>query len=334
VALVAAALPILLMAIRDRGILPDLGQSVRQPAPAPIHPAEVWLRVDPAHGLVTIYQGEAALAVYAAGVSRAVALARPGRVAGLVLSAGDPDVPARAGVVLAAGDLGELERATPPDAPVVVGAPERGEDRDGDGIVDPLDILRGAKKLLGNHAQYRDRYVEIPYPGGDVPRSEGVCTDVIIRALRNAGIDLQREVHEDLARARAAYPMVEKIDASINHRRVRTVVRWFERHFEAISPQRDFQSGDVVFFDTFPDRPGPEHLGIVSDRAGPCGRPMIINHWTVGTAEAEMDLLGWVGVTHHFRVPGRRWIGAAGSCVEPTCSGKRRPAPSSSPPRW
>src|SRR3989440_7594467 len=79
-----------------------------------------------------------------------------------------------------------------------------------------------------------ERYVSIPYPGGDVPRSEGVCSDTVIRALRNAGLDLQREVHEDILRAPAAYPMVEKVDASINHRRVRTLLPWFVRHWQTL----------------------------------------------------------------------------------------------------
>jgi hypothetical protein len=112
---------------------------------------------------------------------------------------------------------------------VVAGAPPRDEDRDGDGIVDRLDVLIGAKKLLYNGARYIERYVSIAYPGGDVPRTEGVCSDTVIRALRNAGLDLQREVHEDILRAPAAYPMVEKVDASINHRRVRTLLPWFVR---------------------------------------------------------------------------------------------------------
>src|SRR4029079_4043850 len=127
---------------------------------------------------------------------------------------------------------------------VVAGAPPRSEDRDGDGIVYRLDVLVGAKKLLYNGARYIERYVSITYPGGDVPRTEGVCSDTVIRALRNAGLDLQREVHEDILRARAAYPMVEKIDASINHRRVKTLLVWFKRHSRRLPSDAGFQPGD------------------------------------------------------------------------------------------
>ena len=141
----------------------------------------------------------------------------------------------------------------------------------------------------------------MPYPNGDVPRTEGVCSDTVIRALRNAGIDLQKEVHEDILRAPKSYPMVEKVDASINHRRVRTLLPWFQRHFATLPPGERFLPGDVVFFDTFPSKPGPDHLGVVGDRKGTSGLPLVINNWTDGAEDAEMDLLSWVPVTHHFR---------------------------------
>lgn len=194
-----------------------------------------------------------------------------------------------------------LGRDTLPALRVVEGAPGRGEDRDGDGIVDRLDVLLGAKKLLYNGARYVERYVPLRYPGGDVPRTEGVCSDTVIRALRNAGLDLQREVHEDILRAPAAYPMVRKVDASINHRRVRTLVVWFARHWRALPRGARWLPGDVVFFDTFPGRAGPDHLGVVSDDVDRRGLPLVINNWTDGATDAEMELLSWVPVTHHFR---------------------------------
>jgi uncharacterized protein YijF (DUF1287 family) len=194
-----------------------------------------------------------------------------------------------------------LGRDTLPDVRVIEGAPGRDEDRDGDGIVDRLDVLLGAKKLLYNGARYVERYVSIPYPNGDVPRGEGVCSDTVIRALRNAGLDLQREVHEDILRAPRAYPMVEKVDASINHRRVRTLLPWFVRHWQTLPRGASYLPGDVVFFDTFPQRDGPDHLGVVADDVAPSGRPYVINNWTEGATDAEMDLLSWVPVTHHFR---------------------------------
>lgn len=247
-------------ALPDRGIFPELAARVSLEHPRAVDPARNWLRVDRAHHLVTLYDGDDPIALYATGAA---------------------DLPS---------GLREVERA-----------PSRSEDRDGDGIVDRLDVLVGAKKLLYNGARYLERYVSIAYPGGDVPRSEGVCSDTVIRALRNAGLDLQREVHEDILRAPAAYPMVEKVDASINHRRVRTLLPWFVRHWQTLPRGTKYLPGDVVFFDTFPQREGPDHLGVVSDTVGRSGLPNVINNWTDGATDAEMDLLSWVPVTHHFR---------------------------------
>ncbi len=183
------------------------------------------------------------------------------------------------------------------------------QDSDGDGLPDPFDILLGGKKVALDAAPYGSPYRTIPYPGGDVPRGEGVCTDVVIRALRNAGLDLQQLLHDDIARAPAAYPMVSKANANIDHRRVKTLLPYFLRHWQVQStdPRRlaDWLPGDVVFMDTL-TKPGPDHIGIVSDRLGASGLPLVINSWTDGYNTAEMDLLGSVPVTHRFRAPQRR----------------------------
>jgi uncharacterized protein YijF (DUF1287 family) len=182
-------------------------------------------------------------------------------------------------------------------------------DTDGDGIPDPLDVLVGAKKVAANGAHYdgKDAYIEIPYPNGDVPRDIGVCTDVVIRAVRNAGVDLQQSLHEDIRRSPGAYPMVKHADANIDQRRVLTLLPWFKRHWDAhgidpASKDDPFEPGDVVFLDTFPDRDGPDHVGVVSDRRGPSGNLLVVNNWTDGYAESEMDLLGFVPVLERFRM--------------------------------
>jgi uncharacterized protein YijF (DUF1287 family) len=286
----------------DRGIFPDLDGHVALSAPAVANRDALWLRLDRRHGVLTLYEGRDPLKAYPVRVEAGATLPARTTVAGLA----DAGVPFGADegsrVRVRPDDRDELAGLLGASTGVVVGVPDRAEDQDGDGIVDRLDILLGAKKLLGNGARYIERYVSIKYPGGDVPRSEGVCSDTVIRALRNAGIDLQREVHEDILRARAAYPMVEKVDASINHRRVRTLLPWFERHFDTLPPGARYLPGDIVFFDTFPSRPGPDHLGVVSDTRARSGNPMIINNWTDGAVDAEMDLLAFVPVTHHFRI--------------------------------
>jgi hypothetical protein len=183
-------------------------------------------------------------------------------------------------------------------------------DRDGDAIPDSLDILLGAKKTVINGAAYRSTYRVLPYPGGDVPRTEGVCTDVVVRAFRNAGIDLQKEIHEDAKARPSAYPGIQKLDRSIDHRRVRNLLPYFVRNFVSLPVDPEDSTapwlpGDVVFLDTMRDAQ-PEHLGIVSDRLGPSGFPLLINNWTDGTQTAEMDLLSFVPVRNRFRVPARK----------------------------
>lgn len=210
-------------------------------------------------------------------------------------------------LALRAGDKAELTGLLH-DRNVKAGATPARHDRDRDGIPDTLDVLMGAHKTRLNAAAYTEGYVTMKYPMGDVPREMGVCTDVVIRALRNAGLDLQAAVHEDIKRAPRAYPMVKgKGSASIDHRRVKTILPWFERHMDERTAKLDdpadpLRPGDIVFMDTFPSRSGPDHIGIVSDRIGDDGLPVIINNWTNGTVTAEMELLGWVPITHRFRM--------------------------------
>lgn len=194
--------------------------------------------------------------------------------------------------------------------PAAGGRPSR--DADGDGIDDELDVARGGRKAALNAAAYKSTYVTLPYPGGDVPRTIGVCTDVIVRAMRNAGIDLQKEQREDIVRRPRAYPWVVRPDSSIDHRRVRNLMVLFDQKFEARPAQpaptdadpagwADWRPGDVVFLDTFPDRPGTEHVGVVSEQFAAGRRPLIVNNWTDGTHTQDMDLLSFVKPTRRFR---------------------------------
>ena len=146
-----------------------------------------------------------------------------------------------------------------------------------------------------------------PTLAGDMPRTEGVCTDVVVRALRNAGIDLQKAVHEDAKVRRSAYPGITKPDRNIDHRRVRNLLPYFKRYWTSLPTDPKDASvpwlpGDVVLLDTMND-PQPEHMGIVSDSLAQSGLPLVINNWTDGTTTAEMDLLSFVPVRHRFRVP-------------------------------
>jgi uncharacterized protein YijF (DUF1287 family) len=161
------------------------------------------------------------------------------------------------------------------------------------------------------YTEAAERYIPLKYPGGDVDRSMGVCTDVVIRAVRNAGLDLQKELHEDIAKRRASYPMIKRgADASIDQRRVGTLLPYFKKHWESHTAALDdasdpYRPGDIILMDTFPSRSGPDHIGIVSDVLAPSGLPFIINNWTTGTVTSEMDLLTFVPVLYRFRLPSR-----------------------------
>ncbi len=96
-------------------------------------------------------------------------------------------------------------------------------------------------------------------------------------------------------------------DPAIDQRRVGTLLPYFLRHWQRHTTRLDdpddpLRPGDVVLLDTFPDRPGPDHVGVVSDRVGESGYLVVINNWTDGTVTKEMDLLGWVPVLYRFRL--------------------------------
>ncbi len=278
----------------DRGIFPDLAAQAQISAPSwTLAAGDSWLRVDLGHRLVTLYQGEAALTAYA--------MASPPSLT-------SPPVPyAQAADVLRwlnEADRADLQGRVPTQVRVVFAAPSPREDHDGDGLVNTLDVLLGAKKLCLNKASYVSNYRALRYPGGDVPRSEGVCTDTLVRALRNAGWDLQREIHEDAQKKPHLYPLAGKApDANIDHRRIRMMLPWFNQNLVKVAADAPYLPGDIVLFDTFPNKAGPDHAGIVSDRLGPSGLPLVVNNWTDGYVEQEMDLLSWVPITHRFRVP-------------------------------
>jgi uncharacterized protein YijF (DUF1287 family) len=278
------------LGVADKGIWPDLDDKVQLALPEGLTAERVALRIDERHRVAVLSIDGFARKAYPLGGPAQLAV-------------GDRML------ALRPGDRAEL-------APLVVaervssGPP--GRDRDRDGLPDALDLLVGAKKTVVNADAYTSEargYIPIAYPMGDVPRTIGVCTDVVIRAARNAGIDIQKELHDDIRRARAAYPMVKGMgDTNIDQRRVGTLLPYFKRRWETHTARLDdpadpLRPGDILLMDTFPGRSGPDHVGIVSDRLDAQGLPLVINNWTEGTVTAEMDLLTFVPVMYRFRLP-------------------------------
>lgn len=113
-------------------------------------------------------------------------------------------------------------------------------------------LVAAAIERTHHSVRYTSEYVRIPYPGGDVPADTGVCTDEVIRSYRAVGVDLQKEVHEDMLQNFAAYPnkrrwLLAHPDANIDHRRVPNLMVFFERKGESLPITRraqDYAPGD------------------------------------------------------------------------------------------
>ena len=164
-------------------------------------------------------------------------------------------------------------------------------------------LVTGARAQVGVTTQYDPAYATLKYPGGDVPIERGVCADVVIRAFRRVGVDLQVLVHEDMRAHFAAYPKawgLRRPDRNIDHRRVLNLEtylrrRGFERRDSFAATQ--FAPGDIVSW-RLPG--GYPHIGLVSDRksADGSGRPLVIHN--VGRGAREEDVLfAWPQAGHY-----------------------------------
>lgn len=154
---------------------------------------------------------------------------------------------------------------------------------------------------------YDPAYVKIPYPGGDVPADRGVCSDVVVRAYRRVGTDLQKEVHEDMKAHFGDYPRIwglKKPDPNIDHRRVPNLMTFFKRRGAGLAVTEKAESylpGDVVAWDL---GRGVLHIGLVSARRSADGKRFQIVH-NVGAGQVLEDVLfGWKVIGHY------RWKGA------------------------
>jgi uncharacterized protein YijF (DUF1287 family) len=163
-------------------------------------------------------------------------------------------------------------------------------------------VIEAAIEQTSYTVGYDPAYTKITYPGGDVPRETGVCTDVIIRAFRKVGVDLQKEVHLDMAANFSAYPNkwgLKKPDTNIDHRRVPNLMTFFKRKGKALAitdNPRDYRPGDVVAWDL---GGGVLHVGIVTNLpAGDVERLNFIHNIGWG-AKLEDILFSWKIIGHY-----------------------------------
>lgn len=163
-------------------------------------------------------------------------------------------------------------------------------------------VVQSARQQADYTLFYDPAYVVIDYPGGDVPRNRGVCTDVVIRAFRAAGVDLQRNVHEDMAQHFTAYPKkwgLSRPDANIDHRRVPNLMTFFERHNADLAITEQAQSyipGDVVAWRL---GNGRLHIGIVTDSIPSNRQTYLVAHNIGSGVQVEDVLFRWAIIGHY-----------------------------------
>lgn len=166
-------------------------------------------------------------------------------------------------------------------------------------------LVAAAIERTHHVVRYDPAYVRISYPGGDVPADTGVCTDEIIRSYRRVGVDLQKEVHEDMVRNFGAYPrswrwLLSRPDTNIDHRRVPNLMVFFARKGESLplsSRGDEYTPGDLVTWDL---GGGVPHIGIVvGQKSAKSGRYMIVHN--IGQGPRMEDVLFNWKVTGHYR---------------------------------
>lgn len=159
-----------------------------------------------------------------------------------------------------------------------------------------------AREQIGVTVTYDPAYVSLSYPGGDVAQDRGVCTDVVIRAMRRKGLDLQKAVHEDMKANFARYPRqwgLKRPDKNIDHRRVPNLMTFMSRRGWSLPVTKnpaDYQPGDIITCTVPPNLP---HIAIVSDRKNAEGTPLIIHN--IGSGTQEEDMLFTFPLTGHYR---------------------------------
>ena len=164
-------------------------------------------------------------------------------------------------------------------------------------------LSTAALELTKDPVEYDGSYFKIAYPNGDVPPGKGVCTDVVIRAYRKLGIDLQKNVHEDMKNNFSLYPKkwgLKTTDRNIDHRRVPNLQTYFTRKGEKLvvsnSPS-EYKPGDIVTWDL---GGGITHIGIVVNKKSDDGKRNLIVH-NIGAGQVMADCLFQFKISGHYR---------------------------------
>ena len=166
-------------------------------------------------------------------------------------------------------------------------------------------VIAAAIERTNHSVRYDPAYVRIPYPRGDVPSGTGVCTDEIIRIYRVVGVDLQKEVHEDIVQNRGVYESqlhkhLAHPDTNIDHRRVPVLMVFFSRKGESLPITNraiDYAPGDLVTWDL---GGGVPHIGIIVDRRDAQSRRLLVVH-SIGAGPKMEDVLFNWRITGHYR---------------------------------
>ena len=160
--------------------------------------------------------------------------------------------------------------------------------------------------------KYVADYVQIKYPNGDVPANTGVCTDLVIRAYRDLGIDLQKEVHEDMAKHFSNYPKLWKLkqpDSNIDHRRVPNLMVYFKNkksELPVTDKAEDYKPGDMVTWNLQNKNAvsGITHIGIITNQRSYNGERYLVAH-NIGNGNVLEDMLFEYTIIGHYRFKGQ-----------------------------
>ncbi len=166
-------------------------------------------------------------------------------------------------------------------------------------------LSRAAISIIDPTIDYDPSYISIKYPNGDVPKNKGVCTDVVIRAYRKLGIDLQKEVHEDMIANFSKYPNLKKwgmtkTDTNIDHRRVPNLEVFFERKGIKLAVSEnaaDYKTGEIVTWMINEKLP---HIGIITHKKSYDGKRNLIVH-NVGNGQDLEDCLFSYKIVGHYK---------------------------------